>query len=670
MGGRAFFTGALCGFCVAAVAQPAPPSAVPLAAPAPYQDKVIDGASAAQDAQDVDDNPYDSSGLPRGYTLELLTDQHFGSVRPNGAVGIKASGFLDTLNYGSLSGNFTLQNQNNGVVANGATAQQKTFVLRQLGMPFDAGWRADNAIGMVNLTGLDLARASPRVTAPSPAMFGLASNWRHEGGLGLMAAVGQPGRFDGYPGSSFSTESGAYALLAANDQSRQGNTTWIWGAMLAQAQNVSSVLSVTPQGQGLMDAQGVYLAARREVKPANPQEAPGYVQINALRGQNTGTSLTGAGNAPASGIWADGSFSAQANQNNWGLFRLEPGLSWLDVPLASDLQGAYWRYTRRSRQWQGEAGIELLNSVSGLTGSGFFANGNLRYQYSNRTSYGITASLRHYGLQAQSVQVYSQFNNDWGYSRLQFELASADTGDRQVQVKIDHDWSFLQDVRLSSSVGYDRDMRPTGDSQGYSAAVNAEWSLGQNLSITNSAQGRWSTAVTQYTFNTGLYWQLSPHWSLSGTFYAIQGRNSAITLAQSPLTVPSAATADTQDSGAYILLRYQDNAGRKVAPLGGPPGAAAGALSGTVYLDDNNNGKRDAGERGAPNVTVLLDGKFGTQTDNQGKFEFPYLAAGTHVITVNSDNLPLPYGLVKEGRTEVKVFTRNSTTADIAAVRQ
>ena len=106
------------------------------------------------------------------------------------------------------------------------------------------------------------------------------------------------------------------------------------------------------------------------------------------------------------------------------------------------------------------------------------------------------------------------------------------------------------------------------------------------------------------------------------------------------------------------------------APVGGRPGAAAGRLVGSVYLDENQNGKREAGEQGATSVTVLLDGRFAQQTDAQGRFEFPYVAAGAHVLTVISDNLPLPWGLVKDGRTEVRVFTRDSVSVDIGAVRQ
>jgi hypothetical protein len=99
------------------------------------------------------------------------------------------------------------------------------------------------------------------------------------------------------------------------------------------------------------------------------------------------------------------------------------------------------------------------------------------------------------------------------------------------------------------------------------------------------------------------------------------------------------------------------------------PGAGAGQITGMVYLDANNNGRFDAGEAGAPNVTVVLDGRFSVQTDASGRFAFPAVAAGHHVLTVQPDNLPLPWTLTDSGRTEVDVSTRGSTQVDIGALR-
>jgi hypothetical protein len=88
-----------------------------------------------------------------------------------------------------------------------------------------------------------------------------------------------------------------------------------------------------------------------------------------------------------------------------------------------------------------------------------------------------------------------------------------------------------------------------------------------------------------------------------------------------------------------------------------------------VYLDTNENGRFDAGESGAPNVTVILDGRFSTRTDSNGRFDFPAVAAAHHVLTVQADNLPLPWTLTNEGRIEVDVGTRDRVDINVGAVR-
>ncbi len=663
MGRRGATAALLCTLHFWAQAQTPTPPPAPLA---PYQDRVIDGLKALDDEEEIAQKKYDSAGLPRGYSLEALSDQRQSQGAASGSLGLKASGYLDTLYYGSLSGNASLQSDTQGTGQGG----QASFVLRQIGMPFDAGWRVDNALGMINLPALDLARKSPRISVPTPAMLGATSVWQQGRDLGLVAAVGQPGRFSGFPVAAFTASQGNYGLVAAHNVLTLGGGRWEWGAMAAQAQNVTSALALTTAGQGSLDAQGLYLAARHDWAAQGDASAVRFLQANALTGRNTGTDLLGNPNAPARGLWLDGGFGNGAHLTSWGLFRLEPGLSWLDLPMANDLQGAYARHNWRTRQWQTESSLELFNSLSGLTANGYYVNNNVRYQYTSRTSFGVGISQRNYGIQAQSGLLYTQFSNALGLTRAQIDVASADSGERQVQVKLDHEWSGFQELRLSTTLLLDRDQRGGLDTLGQGVAINANWSPGQRLSLTHSFQGRWSPDQAQYTLNSGLSWRFAPQWSLQGAVYAVNGSGGAVNLAQSPLTQPALVSAGTRDSGISITLRFEDSAGRARAPVGGAPGSAAGRLTGSVFLDDNQSGRREASEQGAANVTVLLDGRFATNTDAQGRFEFAYVTAGTHVLSVVSDNLPLPWGLKQDGRTEVRVFTRETTTVDIGAVRQ
>jgi SdrD B-like domain len=138
----------------------------------------------------------------------------------------------------------------------------------------------------------------------------------------------------------------------------------------------------------------------------------------------------------------------------------------------------------------------------------------------------------------------------------------------------------------------------------------------------------------------------------------------------SPLTPPTPVPQPWQGQrGVFLTLRFQESRGGHFVPLGGAPGAGSGRLTGVVYLDTNENGRFDAGESGAPNITVILDGRFSTRTDANGRFDFPAVAAGHHVLTVQQDNLPLPWTLVNQGRTEVDVGTRDRVDVNIGAMR-
>ena len=139
---------------------------------------------------------------------------------------------------------------------------------------------------------------------------------------------------------------------------------------------------------------------------------------------------------------------------------------------------------------------------------------------------------------------------------------------------------------------------------------------------------------------------------------------SALTTATLP---PSVATPASQS--LQLVLRYEQSAGRASAPLGGAIGTGAGSLSGSVYFDADANGRREASEAGVPGVTVILDRRFVARTDAQGRYEFPAVAAGEHVIEVSSDNVPLPWSPALRDPVSIRLYVRQLTTQDFAVQR-
>ena len=243
---------------------------------------------------------------------------------------------------------------------------------------------------------------------------------------------------------------------------------------------------------------------------------------------------------------------------------------------------------------------------------------------------------------------------------------------------VDQTWSTHSGISLSTSAslaritgaplnGIDQDSTVLGLAAYGGGRFTSSLSVEGNVRWVTTLQGRASPGVSA---NVALIYQLSPHWQMLATYYDSQiGSYTSLTV-NSPLTPPVPTVIPSAgERGLFLTFRYQRASGSHFAPLGGGLGAASGGISGIVYLDANNNGRIDAGEAGAPNVTVVLDGRFSVQTDAGGRFSFPVVATGHHVITVVSDNLPLPWTLVNDGRTEFDVTTRDRTDISIGAQR-
>ena len=168
--------------------------------------------------------------------------------------------------------------------------------------------------------------------------------------------------------------------------------------------------------------------------------------------------------------------------------------------------------------------------------------------------------------------------------------------------------------------------------------------------------------------NVGLVWRISPRWSLVASYY--DNRSDVQPFATIAPLVPVEALLPTpRDRAVFLTVRYADHAGTPVAPLGGLAGAGAGIVVGYIWYDANEDGRRAANEAPAANVTVLLDGRFAVRTNSDGRFEFPFVAAGPHSLVVVPDNLALPYAIEGDGRRDVIVRTRETTSIDIPATK-
>ncbi len=371
------------------------------------------------------------------------------------------------------------------------------------------------------------------------------------------------------------------------------------------------------------------------------------------------------------GAWFDGETRVGRYRQNFGVFRFERDMSWGYIPVNSDLLGGYYRVNYSSQQWIWAAGLDSVGSVTGRGVSGNFATGNVRYQVDRSLGVGGGGTFRQGATDAGAIYGFVDKQSDYGTTRLQVDLVAAEGAQRGEQMTVDHAWPTQVGLRLSTSLAFARETDAGVRTTRGSIAAFGGIDITNNLTLEGNV--RWSiereaTRTTTKFANLGLVWRFLPRWSLVATYY--DNRSDSQPFATIAPVVPIETVLPVpRDRAIFVTVRYEDHAGTPVAPLGGAPGSGAGTVRGMIFYDANDNGRRDANESGAANVTVLLDGRFATRTDNEGRFEFPFVASGPHALSVVPDNLALPYSIPKEGRREVAVRTRETSMIEIPAVK-
>jgi hypothetical protein len=629
-----------------------------------YQDKYIGGGSLAPDIAAGEDGITDTEGLARSVQIDgvvsVLSSHDGGS--PNNVVenGIVAKSQWETAAYGAWSLDAAVRTGGSGL-ADADQGQGGVITLRQRGMPFDGNWQADNGLGDLNSPDISLARWQPRFYLPTGPMQGLTTEWRGPSDLQIVAGGGVPGLYDGIEVPNFRTLDGSTATAGAQWSPA---SHWTVGGQFMEAHDVNLAIGPIIDGTALMSSNTGLLTAAWA-------DAGEHVQMNLLDGEVSGKSN-------GLGGWVDASIAQGRILQNAGMFRIEPNVTWGNQLISNDAQGGYYRLDYQSRQWLADVGIDEVHSVSGLGTNTTFLTGDARYQMSRDWGVGGVANVsRSDGGTGWSLEGYVDHVNAWGTGRAQADYASTPTG-QDITATLDQTWSMSNGIRLSTSTSLERisGAMINGLAQDSTVLGLAAYGGGQ-LTARLGVEGnvRWATAVQGQaapgvSANVSMTYRLSQNWQLLATYYESEVGSWTPLTVVSPLTPPVPTNIPAvEERGIFLTIRYQRAAGSHFAPLGGTPGSGAGEIAGIVYLDANNNGHIDAGESGAANVSVVLDGRFSVQTDANGRFSFPVVATGHHVLTVISDNLPLPWTLVNGGRTELEVTTRNRTDISIAAQR-
>jgi hypothetical protein len=628
-----------------------------------YQDKFINGGTLVPDISKGDAQTDSDQGLARSLQIDGVVSA-LSSRDGASSTNLEENGFIaksqwETASYGAWSFDGSARAGGSG----GPTEQGQggSVTLRERAMPFDGGWQADNAMGDLNTPDIGLARLEPRFILPTSLMQGLTTEWRGPDSLQVVAGGGVPGLYNGIVVPDFQTLGGTTATAGAQ---WSPSSHWTVGGQFIDAHDTNLAIGTA------VDADTRF-SSNTELLTAAWKDGGKRLDLNLVDSDISGK-------ANAVGGWVDGSITQGRFQQSGGVFRIDPNMTWGNQLIANDMEGGYYRFDYQGRRWMTDVGVDEVHSVSGLGSDITFLTGDAHYQLSRDWGVGSIANVsRSDADTAWSLEGYVDHPNIWGAGRAQADFARNQMG-QDVRLTLNQAWATPTGIRLSTSTYVERISGATANGGQQDSTVlgldavgggqfTAKLGIEGNVNWAGAVQGRAAPGVSA---DVSLTYRLSHAWEILATYYDSRtGAWTPLTVV-SPLSPPVAAVLPaTQERGVFLTFRYKRATGMHFAPLGGAPGAGSGDIAGVVFLDANNNGHADAGETGAPNVTVVLDGRFSVQTDAKGRFSFPVVATGHHVISVVPDNLPLPWILINEGRAEVEVTTRDRTEIDIAAQR-
>lgn len=640
-----------------------------------YVDRVLETGPQAEQAPEGDPATVNPDGWARSLRLDYTLSAQKG---PSSSLSraIQFAGFLDTPHYGALSVTGSLNSQRvDGSSGDRSSASGRgSWRIDQRAMPLDGGWLADHSAGDLSTGSPPMARGLGRIFLPFIPISGLAGHWSQGDVVDLNASTGSPGLFTGIDTNGFSPSAGRISSVGGQVQlagQRNGLSRTEAAVQMVDASNVAD-----PGSPAGLSARSLWTALAWEgAAPWASTFTPGRTDPVALRSGGMriqGNWMESRGNAGdrAVGGWLDAVWRTNWLQNSAGLYYLQPNLRWGSTNSASDLKGGYWRADTSARRWNLGWTVEASDSVSNLAGPSTFANTYGRYSLDSRNTLGATLSLRNGSGSGQSAEMSWGHVSDWGQTQWRGNVQRAGAI-RTMFAGVDQVWALALPFALSTSLGIEQSRGAGVSASVRSWGLLAAYAPTSQFTVDASLRGAHGASSDALNANVGVSWRYDLNWSLIGRYTESRGQDpqsaqivSALTAAMLVPAVPTPASRSLQ-----LFFRYQDRAGTVSAPLGGAPGSAGGALQGTVFFDADSNGRRDASESGTPNITVVLDRRFVTRTDAQGRYEFPWVAAGAHVLQVQTDNVPLPWSPILRDPVPVSVVVRSTTVTDFALQR-
>ncbi|MDA7417660.1 hypothetical protein PGB34_14955 [Xenophilus arseniciresistens] len=598
------------------------------------------------------------------------------------------------------------------------------ITLRNLGLPLSAGIFADTTLGDTYSELTQGLSRNYRLTLGSSMVRGLSTRV-YGPDFDLRAGLGRRGDLAGGPYPGFEKSQGRLGWLG---YTQQLGGAWYLAGQLGRAQGIPAVEYWWPgdaftdpwlrgfdrirSGTKDVDSWAAAIGRGGELR----QSGDWRFRLTAV-GSQVRTLTPGVPAGPSRGLFLEASARVGRMRHEWGAYTARPNLYFGDDALNTGTRGAYWRVDHSGNRLSWGAGLEheryavgqglllwpgvgLTTGLGAGTGSGLpgytrhSASGNFQYLIDRRSSVGGSLSLyqsryeagasgaRPGNLHSLYAQAFYQTQFfDWPRTRLsltvrrneQIVLGGGSATGQELQWEQDWIRGRYETMRpeLTTTLGYAQDRSNGGDQRYPTAGVQLRYWLDSSAHV---------AANLRYTSRSG---GLYTSRGLSGTLSAEKdlGRGWRMGLAAS---LNQARTANHLPVGAFgngpqvyrgnertahVYLRWEGSAGRAFPVLGASAEAGSGSVSGRVFFDANRDGEAQMGEGGAAQVEVLLDGRYRTTTDRDGRFEFPMVGTGRHQLTLTLDSVPLPWGAATESGVSIHVPLRGQAHAEIPVIK-
>jgi len=522
------------------------------------------------------------------------------------------------------------------------------FVLNQYGFALDEKRIMDNTLGVLRSSADPMLTSSFRLNLSSTLLGGGQTRVTHSDDSVLYASAGRIGQLDSGQIQGFDFQDGEQYALG---YSRKLNHKWRAGTHLVSVNG----------SENTSDHQSMVTALQFE----DPETRDRYL-AHALVDSNG-----------QYGVWLDGDNRIHDWRYRYGIFRLDPDLLWTDSTPANDQQGAYVRSELQRLRYDITIGLDLLQTDidqrADVAGNNLF-NGfvNATWRMSRKTNVGSTLTLRcnspRDGPEDDShdytLTGFVSHGFPIGTSRLQVKASDLDESGKSGnawELIWDQDWNLTRDLSLSTSLSHETESGLDENEDRSDASVLFRHNVTENLSwngdisyvhTNNDVSGN----QDNYNASLAFDWIFLPHWDVSmrATWNKVDD------------DIAGLGSTDREDEKTLLFnLRYGKSSGRPFAHAGSDmQNKGFGNVTGTVYFDENGDGRRQAGERAAAGVFVYLDQRYQAVTDRDGGYEFESVPAGKHALSLALEDLPLPWGLLDETPLKAQVGVRQTSTVD------